>query len=68
MTTETAIWMVDCQSESDLDSIRNSCDVLKKKSALKKARKSENLNVAKITPISDSLLTSGAQLKIAKLL
>ena len=27
MTTETAIWMVDWQSESDLDSIRNSCDV-----------------------------------------
>ena len=29
MTTETAIQMVDWQSESDLDSIRNSCDVLK---------------------------------------
>ena len=27
MTTETAIQMVDWQSESDLDSIRNSCDV-----------------------------------------
>ena len=27
MTTETAIKMVDWQSESDLDSIRNSCDV-----------------------------------------
>ena len=27
MTTETAIWMVDWQSESDLDSIRNSCGV-----------------------------------------
>ena len=26
-TTETAIQMVDRQSESDLDSIRNSCDV-----------------------------------------
>ena len=28
MTTETVIWMVDGQSESGLDSIRNSCDVL----------------------------------------
>ena len=27
MTTETAIWMVDLQSKSDLDSIRSSCDV-----------------------------------------
>ena len=34
MTTETAISIVDWQSESDLDSIRNSCDVFFKINAL----------------------------------
>ena len=52
MTTETAIWMVDWQSESDLDSICNTCDVSKFKERL------HLVNLKKIAKWFDSILKS----------